>query len=225
MKNKIIKDNCINKKKGWKLSPKSIKKRTETRKRLHLEGKLMYPGTMNGRHHSKESKNKIRKSLMGHKVSKITRKKLSDVNTGKIYSEEYKARIRLYVPRGKNSHLWKGGITPLTKKIREGYKYIEWRAKCMARDNWTCQTCQKRGGELQVHHIISFSELLNRHNIKSVDDAIKCKDLWDLNNGITLCLECHKQTDSYLKQHNIHSQKNDMSVEDYKPLQTQGGRS
>ena len=44
------------------------------------------------------------------------------------------------------------------------------------------------------------------------------KELWNINNGITLCLDCHKETDSYLKQMKNHSQLNDTSVEDYKPL-------
>ena len=33
--------------------------------------------------------------------------------------------------------------------------------------------------------------------IKTVEDALKCHLLWDLENGETLCVPCHKKTDSY----------------------------
>ena len=34
-------------------------------------------------------------------------------------------------------------------------------------------------------------------HIKSVDDARKCDELWDTNNGRTLCRDCHRKTDTY----------------------------
>lgn len=30
------------------------------------------------------------------------------------------------------------------------------------------------------------------YNLKTIYDAFKCKELWDTNNGITLCETCHK---------------------------------
>jgi hypothetical protein len=44
-----------------------------------------------------------------------------------------------------------------------------------------------------------FSEILKEYNVKTLDDAHKCKELWDINNGRTLCINCHKLTDTYLK--------------------------
>jgi len=54
------------------------------------------------------------------------------------------------------------------KKIRE---------QCFKRDNYTCILCGAKGNTyLNCHHII------NRH---------KCKNIFDINNLVTLCRKCH----------------------------------
>ncbi|MCK9370822.1 HNH endonuclease [Candidatus Dojkabacteria bacterium] len=76
-----------------------------------------------------------------------------------------------------NNH-WKGGITPLNHKIRTSLDFKNWRESVFARDNWTCQKCNKRGVELHAHHIKLFSLY---QDLRFVVD-----------NGMTLCEECHK---------------------------------
>ena len=77
---------------------------------------------------------------------------------------------------------WKGGISVDVHSITEP-KYKKWRMSVFERDNWTCQGCGLRGCYLQAHHIKSWA---------------KFKDLrYDINNGVTLCLTCHSQTDNY----------------------------
>ena len=98
---------------------------------------------------------------------------------------------------GEKCNSWKGGTTKLDKLIRESLAYKQWRSSCMTRDNWTCKTCNKRGVELQVHHKKSMCEILKDNNIKRIEEALSCKELFDINNGVTLCLDCHKQTDTY----------------------------
>ena len=42
-----------------------------------------------------------------------------------------------------------------------------------------------------------------------MEKAKKCKELWDINNGETLCIACHKKTDSYANtKQNLNTQKN-----------------
>lgn len=88
---------------------------------------------------------------------------------------------------------WKGGITSLTKKIRASARSIIWRDKIFQRDDWTCQNCKEKGGKLNADHIKEFSIIFQENKIKSLDDAYKCDELWDLNNGKTLCKECHTE--------------------------------
>jgi hypothetical protein len=101
--------------------------------------------------------------------------------------------------RGSKSHFWKGGISKLNYHIRRIAKYVQWRTECFIRDNFTCQNCGKHGGRLQVHHKKSFELILKENNITTIEQAINCPELWDIDNGITLCIHCHIQTDTYAK--------------------------
>lgn len=78
------------------------------------------------------------------------------------------------------------GIKPRTyhkRGLRGGVFEIEWRNAVYKRDKYVCQGCGKRGGKLNAHHIKPYKKYPElRYNLK---------------NGITLCIDCHKKTDSY----------------------------
>ncbi len=93
--------------------------------------------------------------------------------------------FKLNPPIGEKNSNWRGGITPINLKIRNSNKYKEWRDNIFKRDNYTCQGCgDKCGGGhtvyLEAHHIKSFSEYSELR--------------FDINNGKTLCKECHEKT-------------------------------
>lgn len=105
--------------------------------------------------------------------------------------------------QGKNHPGWKGGRTDFRSAIRMLYKYKQWRTSVFKRDNYTCQNCgaKRKPGDrvvLQVHHKKAFYKILEDNNITTIEQAKKCDELWDISNGETLCIPCHKQTDSYL---------------------------
>jgi 5-methylcytosine-specific restriction endonuclease McrA len=108
---------------------------------------------------------------------------------------------------GKNSHLWKGGITPLNMQIRSSSVYKEWRKSVFKRDNFTCQHCGRVGGPLHADHIKPFAYLIQQ--VKDIYGKIvyeqieEYSELWEIKNGRTLCLECHKKTKSYLNRHYV----------------------
>lgn len=120
-------------------------------------------------------------------------------NKGIACSEEQKLKIKNTLTgkyREEKSPNWKGGKTTLGNAIRTSSKYIDWRTNVFKRDCFTCQKCFKRGGNLEVHHIIPFKKLLNS-DIRTMNDALKLKPLWNINNGITLCKKCHSEIDKY----------------------------
>ena len=127
-----------------------------------------------GRHYSLKTEFKI-----GHKVSEMTRRKQSEIRIGK-YTKE-------------NNPAWKGGITSLNLKIRHSFKTRQWISDIFTRDNFTCQECAKRGKKLVAHHIKKFSDIIKNNKIKTMEDALNCEELWNINNGITLCQICHKK--------------------------------
>ena len=97
---------------------------------------------------------------------------------------------------GENHHNWKGGISPLRKWIPGTLEYKQWRRAVFQKDDFTCRQCRSRGGYLHVHHIKPMREILEEYQIKSIEEAIGCAELWNVNNGVTLCRDCHAKTDS-----------------------------
>ena len=145
---------------------------------------------------------------------------------GKIMGEEQKKRISIsnkiaysdptkrlaismrklgkpfpYIKGDKNTN-WKGGITPLSRVIRTLLEYKNWRRTVFERDNYVCLWCGAKSGNgkrviLHTDHIKPLSVILGEYSIRILDDAIKCKELWDTNNGRTLCVNCHRLTKTY----------------------------
>ena len=114
-------------------------------------------------------------------------------NKGIPCLEEIKLKIS-EMNRGKNCNNWKGGITPLTLLIRANFNNRQWISDIFTRDNFTCQMCgDNRGSNLNAHHIKSFSKIIQFYEITTLEEALDCEELWNINNGITLCEECHKK--------------------------------
>lgn len=85
--------------------------------------------------------------------------------------------------KGSDNPAWKGGVTPLHIAIRHSKEYSLWRNSVLEKDNYTCQMCFKRGGKLQADHIKPF--------------ALYPELRFAIDNGRTLCVECHRKTDTY----------------------------
>jgi len=98
---------------------------------------------------------------------------------------------------GNKNPNWKGGVSLLRDSIRACFKYRQWRSDIFTRDNFTCQQCGFRGLELNADHIVTFFNLMQKNEITTLDQAINCDELWNINNGRTLCVPCHKKTPTY----------------------------
>lgn len=80
---------------------------------------------------------------------------------------------------GENSSSWKGGTSPINKRIRKSMDFRLWREKVFQRDDWTCRDCFQRGGILHPHHIKSFTDYPELR--------------FAIDNGKTLCVACHAE--------------------------------
>lgn len=78
---------------------------------------------------------------------------------------------------------WSGRLTTLNMAENiinnENKPEKEWRTSLLLRDHYTCQRCGSTDTPT-CHHIIPKSHCDNTH-------------MWDLNNGIVLCKECHHE--------------------------------
>lgn len=99
--------------------------------------------------------------------------------------------------------------TPLNCQIRACSKYRLWRISVLTRDSYLCQLCNNKtnmnGIQAHADHIYPFIKIIRRYNIQSLEEAMKCKDLWCIDNGRCLCGECHRKTNTWgtkaIKQH------------------------
>jgi len=89
---------------------------------------------------------------------------------------------------GEKHHNWKGGKTALGAKIRTSADYLKWRKEVFERDSYTCKECGIKNGHGKTIK-------LNADHIKPF--AFFPELRLSLDNGRTLCHECHKKTDTY----------------------------
>ena len=121
-------------------------------------------GRFKGHHHTKESKELLRQSHLGKKLSYEHKKRISESQIGKR--------------SGDNNPNWKGGLAKEAIKIRQSIEYRLWRNAVFARDNFTCQKCNEKGIYLVAHHVKNFAQ---------------CPELrFAIDNGISFCRNCHR---------------------------------
>ena len=172
-------------KKGSKYTPEQLKRR---RKQMRENPPhLGIKHSLKARKNISESLKGIKHPMWGKKFSKERREKISNALKGKKFSEKHKRKLsiaqkkRLIEPI--NHPNWQGGITPINQKIKNSEKYKLWRVAVFMRDNFTCVLCGITKVYLQADHIKPFS--------------LFPKLRFSVENGRTLCVPCHRKTDTY----------------------------
>jgi len=130
--------------------------------------KCYYDSVRGKRTLSEEMKKRISKTLTGRKASEETKKKMSQVRRGRFLGEEH--------PN------WRGGIYPEHRRIRKSIEYKLWRSSVFVRDNRTCIWCGSKE-KIEADHIKPFADFPELR--------------FAIDNGRTLCHECHLTTETY----------------------------
>ena len=127
----------------------------------------------------------IKNPMFGKKHTKETIEKMSISRTGKI---------------GENSTAWKGGKMSITRIIKGFQNRNGWYKEIYERDNFKCIKCGSKN-KIEAHHIKPIKQIIdeNKPLFNNQDELylylINLDIILDKNleNGITLCRECHKK--------------------------------
>ncbi len=124
------------------------------------------------------------KAMLGKKLSEESRKKMRENHKGMLGKHhDIKAREKISKGHiGEKNPQWKGGITPYHRKVRISFEYKLWREAVLKRDNHICIWCGAIKN-LEVDHIKPFADYPELR--------------FAIDNGRTLCRECHKKTNTY----------------------------
>ena len=91
--------------------------------------------------------------------------------------------VRMYT--GEKSARWDVSRSAEDRERGRNEKMAKaWRESVYLHNNYTCQGCGQRGGDLNAHHVIPYAEDKRLRYVPS--------------NGITLCVKCHREF------HNLH---------------------
>lgn len=156
--------------KGNKLN-KGYKQTEEHKKKIGLANAKIKLGVKQSKETIEKRKKKLAelKTWVGRKHTLESRLKMSKSREGRF--------------RGEKSPSWQGGLTRTNKRIRHSFEYKLWRKSVLERDNFTCVFCKVRGGKLNADHIKPF--------------ALYPELRFAIDNGRTLCIGCHRTTDTY----------------------------
>ena len=130
-------------------------------------------------------------------LSKEWKQNIGKGNKGKVRTPEQRLKYRESKIGEKNPSYINGHYKrKIYKYIRELKEYKEWRLKVFERDEYICRECGKKNCELNAHHIVPFVKLIENIKDNAKEELLtnpdKYKKLWDIDNGATLCLNCHK---------------------------------
>lgn len=137
---------------------------------------------------TEELREKLRLQMLGNTYGRLGK--------GRKLTPEHRLKLSLAAKRrvaeGRHNN-YKGGVTPLNKKIRYSSEFKLWREAVFKRDEFTCKECGRKNQKG-----LGFSLYLHPHHIKPFADYPELR--FDIDNGVTLCGDCHKKTETWGRQ-------------------------
>jgi 5-methylcytosine-specific restriction endonuclease McrA len=124
--------------------------------------------------------------ILGRKVAPI--KKLCIQCESEYMVKPYRKDIAKYCTKKCSEVARDEGKSTLYKRIRKSAQYKQWRTLVFERDDYTCQDCELHSGN-------GKTVVLHADHIKPF--AFYPELRFELTNGRTLCIDCHKKTGTY----------------------------
>jgi len=137
--------------------------------------------------HFEETKKKLRE---------LVKKKIAEKKHNFVQGHQFGFR-KGAIPWNKDKDF--GGTGHLTKRISWLTIYRRWRLAVKQKDGFKCIECGNRNDLNVDHYPISLAELIRKYKIERPQEAKEHREFWDIENGRTLCVSCHKQTQTYGK--------------------------
>ena len=174
----VVKEKISNSLKGRIKSKEHRKKigKAHLGKKFNIETRLKMSKAKKGIRLSEKHKKKIAESAKASLLVQKNIERLAETNKGREISRKQR-RILSEVMKGERNHQWLGGksFEPYSPEFNKNLKL-----RIRKRDNYTCRECgyteEELGYILRIHHID-----YNKKNNKE-------------NNLISLCRNCHAQT-------------------------------
>ena len=164
------------------LRPKGFKMSEEQKRKIGIANSI----SLKSKIPSRESIKKGLETKKGYRHSEETKRKIGKSNAVALKGNKLSVETRMKLSlshKGEKSYLWKGGISTENSKIRNSIEMRLWREAVFKRDDWTCVLCKERGGKLNADHIKRFADYPELR--------------FELLNGRTLCVICHRKTDTW----------------------------
>jgi transposase/5-methylcytosine-specific restriction endonuclease McrA len=164
--NKIRFQNTEFKKKFSQIMRKIFEKNLEIKKKIGEKSKERWENP--------NYKEKIKQKHKKRWENPIFRKRMSQKRKELWQNPIYRLKVRKSLSKIKRRKQ--------QREPREERKLLEyklWVEAVFKRDNYTCQKCGKKGKKLEAHHIFNWADYPELR--------------YAIDNGITLCRECHKE--------------------------------
>ena len=105
--------------------------------------------------------------------------KCTKVTTACLSSESTKSCGCLRRRIGIDHPRYNQNLSDEERSKRRGHFSTVWSSQILERSTYTCQSCNKHGGNLNAHHLNAWNAFPEQR--------------FDLDNGVTLCTDCHKE--------------------------------
>jgi 5-methylcytosine-specific restriction endonuclease McrA len=162
---------------------------TETLRREKIRKAMLGKRNALGTKHTAETRKRMSEAKKGqpvHEWAESSREKMRQAHLGRKHSESTKKKMSS-ARKAENHWNWQGGKSR-DKRSLGNPLYVQWRTMVFERDDYTCVDCGLRSGN-------GKRVTLNADHIKPWAHYPELR--FDLNNGRTLCIDCHKATDTY----------------------------